>query len=310
MTKVDDQIFSQGPSYLLLECARLIRRHFGERLSDTGLTEPQWRVLAFVSRSEGLSQTELALLLGLHKVALGEQLERLQLQGLVQRLRDTHDRRSKRIYLTDAARPLSDSLGLRFSTFTDDLQRQLAADWAALQLELWQLARLLCPAETLQALDRLTTQTALHLVGVLARLQGRRIEAILKPHGLTGLQWMVLLWLSRQPGASQTELATALGINKAALGQLLDVLQAKHWLQRVVASDDKRVKRLSLQMAAVPEFQRIQRECSQADAAIYRALDSDTQLVARLTRLLQQLRENSCRDGVLVRMNSAIAKSE
>ena len=296
MTKFVAQTFAQSPTYLLLECARLIRRHFGERLSDTGLTEPQWRVLAFVSRSEGLSQTELALLLGLHKVALGEQLERLQLQGYVQRLPDAQDRRSKRIYLTDAARPLSESLSVRFRAFTDELQRQLAADWAALQHELWQLARQLCPPETLQALDRLTMQTSLHLVGVLARLQGKRIDAILKPHGLTGLQWMVLLWLSRQSGASQTELATALGINKAALGQLLDALQAKHWLQRVADTEDKRVKRLSLQAAAEPEFERIRQACSQTDELIYAILEPDTQLVAGLTRMLHQLRESSRRD--------------
>ena len=135
------------------------------------------------------------------------------------------------------------------------------------------------------------------LVGVLARLQGKRIDAILKPHGLTGLQWLVLLWLSRRPGVSQTELAMALGINKAALGQLLDALQAKHWLQRVVATDDKRVKRLSLQSASEPEFQRIQRACSQADEAIYQALETDTQLVVGLTRMLRQLREIQANPG-------------
>jgi DNA-binding MarR family transcriptional regulator len=282
---------TRSPVYLLLECSRLIRRHFTEQLADTCLTEPQWRVLAFISRSEGLSQTELALLLGMHKVALGEQIERLRQLGYIERVSDPQDRRTRRIYMAAAARPVSDTMHARFSAFAAQLQQQMAAELPGLQHQLRQLSHQLCPPRTLRALQRLTLDNSMHLLGVLARLLGKRIDTILKPHALTRLQWLVLTSIYQRPACSQTELSLALGVNKAALGQLLDSLQARTWLQREADDDDKRINRLSLSQSATAEFEQISVACAGIDASIHAALDAEAiaALVAALSRLRQQL---------------------
>lgn len=283
-----------SPCYLLLDCARLIRRRFSGQLAGSGLSEPQWRVLAFVARSEGLSQTELAALLGLHKVALGEHIARLQQMAYLQRAADPADRRARRIYLAPAGRPLAEHMAQRFR---GSMERVLGADrqqlHQRLQRPLQTLTRQLCPPETLQALDRLTLETSLHLVGVLARLLGRKLDGMLKPHGLSRLQWQVLIGVYARPGTSQTELSQALGINKAALGQILDVLEAAAWLRRSADSEDRRIKRLAVEDSARYRVRDILRDCACLDRLIESALTGPAlrQLVSTLSRMRRQLSE-------------------
>lgn len=66
------------------------------------VTRPQWRALVNLTRhnGEGTMQVELARLLGVGKVALGKMIDRMEKSGLVVRVPDLEDRRSKRIRLT------------------------------------------------------------------------------------------------------------------------------------------------------------------------------------------------------------------
>jgi MarR family transcriptional regulator for hemolysin len=57
-------------------------------------------VLAFLSRSDGMSQVALADELDIGKVALGQLIDRLEKTGFVVRRPDEADRRVKRIHLT------------------------------------------------------------------------------------------------------------------------------------------------------------------------------------------------------------------
>lgn len=76
-----------------------------------GITRSQWWVLAFISRNDGLPQTQLAHELDVGKVALGSLIDRLQTSGFVERRPDAKDRRVKRVFLTDKARLLIKKIG-------------------------------------------------------------------------------------------------------------------------------------------------------------------------------------------------------
>jgi MarR family transcriptional regulator, transcriptional regulator for hemolysin len=69
---------------------------------EVSVTRPQWRALVNLTRhdGEGTMQVELARLLGVGKVALGKMIDRMEKSGLVSRVPDLEDRRSKRIRLT------------------------------------------------------------------------------------------------------------------------------------------------------------------------------------------------------------------
>lgn len=92
--------------YLIHDVSRLRRVSFDRELAPLGITRSQWWVLAFISRNDGLPQTQLANELDVGKVALGSLIDRLQTGGFVERRADDKDRRVKRIFLTDKARQL------------------------------------------------------------------------------------------------------------------------------------------------------------------------------------------------------------
>ncbi len=102
----DDDPLSRNLEFLLTDVARLITREYDRRIRDLNLTRSQWWVLVYLIRYDGVNQTELADLLDIGKVALGGLLDRLESKGWVQRRPDPHDRRAKRVYATDDARPL------------------------------------------------------------------------------------------------------------------------------------------------------------------------------------------------------------
>ena len=92
--------------YLIHDVSRLRRVTYDRELAPLGITRSQWWVLAFVSRNDGLPQTQLANELDVGKVALGSLIDRLQSAGFVERRADEKDRRVKRVFLTDTAREL------------------------------------------------------------------------------------------------------------------------------------------------------------------------------------------------------------
>lgn len=92
--------------YLIHDVSRLRRVCFDRELAPLGITRSQWWVLAFISRNDGLPQTQLANELDVGKVALGSLIDRLQGAGFVDRVPDAKDRRVKRVFLTDKARQL------------------------------------------------------------------------------------------------------------------------------------------------------------------------------------------------------------
>jgi DNA-binding MarR family transcriptional regulator len=79
-----------------------------------------------------------------------------------------------------------------------------------------------------------------------ARLLRTAFDRRVKSLGLTRSQWWVLNHLFRNDGATQSELADILEIEKATLGRLLDRLEQKGWIQRQADAGDRRAKRVFL----------------------------------------------------------------
>jgi DNA-binding MarR family transcriptional regulator len=90
--------------YLIHDVSRLRRMMFDRALAPLGITRSQWWVLAFISRKDGLPQTQLANELDVGKVAVGALIDRLEASGFVIRQADPIDRRVKRVFVTKQAR--------------------------------------------------------------------------------------------------------------------------------------------------------------------------------------------------------------
>ena len=99
-------------AFILNDVARLLRTYADHRAAQYGMTRAQWAVLVRLDRAEGLNQSELAEMLDLQPITLTRLLDKLADSGLIERRPDPDDRRAKRLFLTPAARPLLEHLGV------------------------------------------------------------------------------------------------------------------------------------------------------------------------------------------------------
>jgi MarR family transcriptional regulator for hemolysin len=99
-------------AFLVSDLARLLKTYVDQQARRYGMTRAQWQVLSRLERSEGLKQSELAEMLDLQPITLTRLVDRLCENGLIERRADPTDRRAKRLYLTEEARPLMDRLAV------------------------------------------------------------------------------------------------------------------------------------------------------------------------------------------------------
>ena len=99
-------------AFSLKDVARMMRTYADHKASQFGITYAQWVVLARLDRFEGLKQSELAEMLDLQPITLTRLLDRLCECSMIERRSDPNDRRANRLYLTPAARPLLEQLGI------------------------------------------------------------------------------------------------------------------------------------------------------------------------------------------------------
>jgi DNA-binding MarR family transcriptional regulator len=80
----------------------------------------------------------------------------------------------------------------------------------------------------------------------IARLLRTVFDRRVRDMGLTRAQWLMLTRLQRRPGASQSELAEMLEIDRASAGRMIDRMEKGGWLERRADGGDRRVNRLYL----------------------------------------------------------------
>jgi len=79
------------------------------------------------------------------------------------------------------------------------------------------------------------------LVAETGRLWRRRLDARLRPLGLSQSQWLVLAKLGGE-GVAQAALAELLGIEAPTLVGLIDRLESNGWVERRASAADRRVR--------------------------------------------------------------------
>ncbi len=100
------------------------------------------------------------------------------------------------------------------------------------------------------------------LVNDVARLLRTVYDRRVKRLGLTRSQWWVLNHLFRTPGATQSELAAILEVERPTLGRLLDRLERKGWIRRVDDARDRRAWRVYLTPAAEPAMRKLRKHAA------------------------------------------------
>jgi DNA-binding MarR family transcriptional regulator len=91
-------------AFLLVQLGAHLAREFRERLAPLGLEPRHAGMLLRLGANEGLSQQALGELIGLNPTRMVFVVDELEERGLVERRRNTADRRSYALYLTPKGR--------------------------------------------------------------------------------------------------------------------------------------------------------------------------------------------------------------
>ena len=133
-----------------------------------------------------------------------------------------------------------------------------------------------------------------YVLSDVARLMRTVFDRRVREIGLTRAQWLVLTRVYRRPGASQTELAEMLEIDRANAGRMIDRMEKGGWLERRPDDADRRIWRLYL----TTEARRLHaRMWKLAETTVSDALDplslaertEFTRLAARVKERLQEM---------------------
>ena len=109
--------------WLLNNAARLSARRLSGKLAGYNVTPPQWGVLVALWEQDGLSLSELAKRSFFDGPTMTGIVDRLEKANLVERRRDSSDRRVISVYLTEEGRTLQEQL----PTLSDEANQEALA---------------------------------------------------------------------------------------------------------------------------------------------------------------------------------------
>ena len=126
--RLRDENWDQRLGFLMHDVSRLRRTVFDDFMKPLNVTRSQWWVLAYLSRHDGMIQSDLASVLELGKAALGSLIDRLEASGLVRRGADESDRRAKRVYLSNPGSQLIKEMQTRSHEMSELILEGLSDD--------------------------------------------------------------------------------------------------------------------------------------------------------------------------------------
>jgi len=117
--------------FVVKDVSRLWVKHFEQRAAQLGMTLTQCKVLVFLSRNEGSTQTQLAELSDTDPMTLVRVLDRMGHDGWIERRPDPNDRRAHRLYL----KPASDAVLDEIARIADKVRGEALAGLSATERE-------------------------------------------------------------------------------------------------------------------------------------------------------------------------------
>ena len=109
-----------------------------------------------------------------------------------------------------------------------------------------------------------------------SRLRRSVFDQFMKPMAMTRSQWWILAHLSRHDGMIQSDLANVLDIGKAALGGLIDRLEASKFIERRADDNDRRVKRIYLTSKGTQIIAEMRSHSHEMSERILYGIDTDS----------------------------------
>lgn len=114
--------------HLVAKAHQVFSTHFKRRLCDYNLTPPQFGVLAYLWKQDGISQIQLGEMTYKDRTTISGIIDRLEKEGLVTRRGDPGDRRTNLIFLTPKGAGLQGPLVEIASSTNREVARMLTEE--------------------------------------------------------------------------------------------------------------------------------------------------------------------------------------
>ena len=115
-------------NYILVSLTRQMKNFVKQKTIDSPLTFEQIRAIGYIARFEGLSQKQLAELLESKTMTTSKIIDALESLAIVTRVKDSNDRRSYKLYLTDSGKMEAEKIQALsadvFQTITKDIPKK------------------------------------------------------------------------------------------------------------------------------------------------------------------------------------------
>jgi len=134
----------------------------------------------------------------------------------------------------------------------------------------------------------------LFLLHDVARLLRVDADKRARAHGMTRAQWAILIWLERQPGISQKELAEQLEVEPITVARLVDRLEGRGMVERRPDPRDRRIWRLHLLMPAHAVLRDIAAHRADMTSLVTRGIDEES--LTTMTNALARMKTTLTRD--------------
>ncbi len=85
---------------------------------------------------------------------------------------------------------------------------------------------------------------AMYRIHELSKEISAYFDRLVAVHDVTRAQWTAYMHVSQNPGATQSQLAEAMQMGRAAAGKMFDRLEEKGWIERRADAADNRVRRV------------------------------------------------------------------
>jgi DNA-binding MarR family transcriptional regulator len=129
-------LFFQMPGHFIRRAHQVSSAYFAEELADSELTAVQMVALVTIADRPGIDATRLSEIIDFDRATIGGVVDRLEKKGLIQRVVNAQDKRSKTMRATAAGRALIEVSLPRVQRVQDRLLAPLSPDDRATFLRL------------------------------------------------------------------------------------------------------------------------------------------------------------------------------
>lgn len=115
-------------AFITNKSAKKLADEFNRRLQENGTTRVQWIALFYIGKAGEISQKELSDYMDIKESSMARLIDRMEKEELVERRKDSEDRRITKIILTDKGKFLKEELMPRGQEFQDDVLKGISKE--------------------------------------------------------------------------------------------------------------------------------------------------------------------------------------